>query len=189
MVEKLSLANRTVDGPRALGIDSKRSRSPLTTPEGSKVEWHNRLDDSPRSIREEGSFEGYRIRLSKFEDERGSLSVIETNPQLPELSRVFFVYGSTLKSRRGDHSHLECTQLLIASSGWTDVYVESPQRNFFCVRIDDPSFGLLIPPKHWACQYCRSNESVLTVLASHQYSENDYIREYAKWETTLLVDG
>lgn len=147
--------------------------------------WESRFHPSPTDLQDYQSLEAYRVALTTFEDERGSLSVLNGHQTLGEIKRVFFVYGSTLHSKRGDHSHFKCSQVLISSSGWTDVYLETPTREFFCVRLSSPHFGLLIPPHHWACQYRRSNEAVLTVMASEHYSEQDYIRDYEKWD--LLV--
>ncbi len=149
------------------------------------VDWQERLGGNPTPIENAVGIEDYRVKLTSFRDNRGNLTVLQDVEFLAGIRRVFFVYGSTLGSIRGDHAHFDCHQVLIASSGWTDVYVESPLRKHFIVRIDTPEFGLVIPPRHWACQYRRSNEAVLTVLASHLYSESDYIRNYSAWEELI----
>jgi hypothetical protein len=37
---------------------------------------------------------------------------------------------------------------------------------------------LYIPPLTWGSQYQFSSDAVLLVLASHEYDDKDYIREY-----------
>lgn len=157
----------------------------MTNPNEAGSNWESRFHHSPIDIQDYQSLETYRVALITFDDERGSLSVLNGHQTLDEIKRVFFVYGSTLQSKRGDHSHFNCSQVLISSSGWTDVYLETPTREYFCVRLSSPRFGLLIPPLHWACQFRRSNEAVLTVMASEPYSEQDYIRVYEEWELVV----
>lgn len=157
----------------------------MTSQKNISFNWESRFETSPIEIQDHQSLDAYRVTLTTFDDERGSLSVLNGHQTFDEIRRVFFVYGSTLHSKRGDHSHHNCSQVLISSSGWTDVYLETPTHEFFCIRLSSPRFGLFIPPLHWACQYRRSNEAVLTVMASDSYSEQDYIREYQKWHSLV----
>ena len=147
--------------------------------------WLARLDPSPKRVSDGGVKSEFLVELDSFHDSRGSLTVLQSHPSLPKIERIFVVYGSALTSIRGDHAHHTCTQILVSTSGWTDVYLETPKREFICIRLDDPRFGILIPPRHWGSQYQRSNGAVLTVVASHLYDSADYIRSYADWEAQI----
>jgi len=149
-----------------------------------KYNWQEKLNPKPPSIGDigESSVARLLIKLNVSNDERGNIAISDEDDLPFEIKRVFFIYGSAMASMRGNHAHKLCEQMLIATSGWTDVFVEGPDRSRFSVKLDQPNYGLLIPSGYWACQYKRSNEAVLTVLASRRYEPNDYIRSYDEWE-------
>ena len=43
--------------------------------------------------------------------------------------------------------------------------------------LDRPDVGLHIPPGLWASEFDFSGGGICLVLASHEYDENDYIRD------------
>jgi hypothetical protein len=51
-------------------------------------------------------------------------------------------------------------------------------KNRGSVVLSRPDRGLYIPPLTWGSQYQFSSDAVLLVLASHEYDDKDYIREY-----------
>ena len=53
------------------------------------------------------------------------------------------------------------------------------------VVLSSSNLGLLIPPMTWSTQYDFSPGSVLAVLASHEYDENDYFRDYAVFKAAI----
>lgn len=150
-------------------------------------DWLKRLEPEPPSISAfiDPKFDHCRIPLPTYSDPRGDLSVIAQEGFDFAFARVFFVFGSSATTLRGNHSHKECAQLLICSSGQTCVYLESPDRNYVCVQLDSPRFCLLIPPQYWGAQYSRSADAILTVVASIPYNESDYVRSYSDWEAGL----
>jgi hypothetical protein len=54
-------------------------------------------------------------------------------------------------------------------------------KNRGSVVLSSPDRGLYIPPLTWGSQYQFSSDAVLLVLASHNYDEVDYIRDYTKY--------
>ena len=52
-------------------------------------------------------------------------------------------------------------------------------KNRGSVLLSSPDRGLYIPPLTWGSQYKFSNDAVLLVLASHEYDDADYIRDYS----------
>lgn len=155
-----------------------------------KTNWQEKLDLKPQSIGDlaDSSSNKLFVRLNVSNDVRGNIAISDEDDLPFSIKRIFFVYGSAMASMRGNHAHKLCKQLLIATSGWTDVFIEGPDRSHFSVKLDQPSYGLLIPPRYWACQYKRSNEAVLTVLASRRYEPNDYIRSYDDWEKLIELN-
>ena len=116
------------------------------------------------------------IDLSKINTQSGSLAVVERN--LPfQIKRVFYLYDIPSGESRGAHAHKECHQFLVAASGSFEVVVEDgvSSRTFF---LNQPHFGLHIPPGVWAHEQNFSSGAICLVLASHGYDENDYIRNF-----------
>lgn len=118
------------------------------------------------------------IDLGKISFEEGNLTVVENNGSFPfEVNRVFYLYDIAGGESRGAHSHYECHQFLIAASGSFEISLDDGtfKRQVFLNR---PNIGLHIPPGIWASEVNFSSGAICLVLASHQYNENDYIRNY-----------
>jgi dTDP-4-dehydrorhamnose 3,5-epimerase-like enzyme len=119
--------------------------------------------------------------LTQAVDMRGSLAAMEFASQCPFMpKRLFIVHGVPNKSVRGEHAHHQCHQFLIAASGSVTVSVDDG-KNRGSVVLDSPDRGMYIPPLTWGSQYQFSSDAVLLVLASHEYDDADYIREYSKF--------
>jgi UDP-2-acetamido-3-amino-2,3-dideoxy-glucuronate N-acetyltransferase len=119
-----------------------------------------------------------RIVLPQNIDIRGTLCVGELKQFLPfECKRFFMVYNVPSVETRGEHAHRECHQFLICVTGSVTVLVDDGfSRESFDLSSKD--VGLYIPPMVWGVQYKYSSDSVLLVLASHNYDKSDYIRNY-----------
>ena len=121
------------------------------------------------------------IELPKEEDPRGSLTYIYENIQVPfPIRRVFYIYDVPAGKDRGAHAHKECWQFIIAASGALEVYL-SDSKNEKTVTLNRPFQGLLVPPGIWAHEQEFTTGALCLVLASHPYSEDDYIRDYDKY--------
>ena len=113
------------------------------------------------------------IKLSTFNDKRGSLTVIEKNIPF-EIKRVFYIYKVD-NSRRGFHKHKTTRQIAVCIKGSCDIVIENEKREIYNLNKADK--GLLIEPEdyHWMENF--SKDSILLILASELYDENDYIYE------------
>lgn len=121
-----------------------------------------------------------RISLVSFEDAGGSLSFVESGCIDDfDIHRVFWVKG-VADSVRGNHAHIECSQILFCLSGTIKVNCFDGRRwlNFV---LDSPNEGLLIPPKIWAEQEYVCEGSILLVVCNRTYSESDYIRDFSTY--------
>lgn len=114
-------------------------------------------------------------------DERGALSVIESNGSVPfDIKRIFYIYGTAEGVRRGFHAHYKTRQALVCVSGNCKVYLDNVSRKTD-VLLDSPTKVLLLEPNDWHEMYDFSPDCVLLVLASHLYDAGDYIRDYNKF--------
>ena len=117
-------------------------------------------------------------QLNKFHDPEGNLTVVSENVHVPfQINRVFYSYDIPGGEDRGAHAHKECHQFIIAASGSFEVVLDDGT-NKRTVTLNRPFWGLHVPPGIWASEQGFSSGSICLVLASHGYSEADYIRNY-----------
>lgn len=115
-------------------------------------------------------------------DGRGNLIPIEFPKQLEfPLKRIYYIYDVKNGITRGFHSHRNLEQILIAIHGNIKVRIKTPFEEEV-IELDDANKGLYIGPMVWREMFDFENEGVLLVLASHEYDENDYIRDYNQYE-------
>lgn len=116
--------------------------------------------------------------LNKMHDVEGNLTYIYENVHVPfPINRVFYSYDIPGGEDRGAHAHKECHQFIIAASGAFEVVLDDGV-NKRTVQLNRPFWGLHVPPGIWASEQGFSSGSICLVLASHGYSEDDYIRNY-----------
>jgi acetyltransferase-like isoleucine patch superfamily enzyme/dTDP-4-dehydrorhamnose 3,5-epimerase-like enzyme len=135
----------------------------------------------------ESAVDGVRvIALTRADDLRGSMVASEFG-ELPFLpKRLFTVFGVPNARIRGSHAHRVCAQLLVCVAGSLSCIVDDAKHREEIV-LDSPDFGLYVPPMVWGTQYNHSPDTVLVVLASHNYEPSDYIRDYD--EFLAVVEG
>ena len=118
------------------------------------------------------------IELPKIETVGGNITPVHPNINVPfDIKRVFYSYDIPGGEARGAHAHKECHQFLIAASGAYEVLLDDGV-NKRTVLLNRPFYGLHVPPGIWASEQAFSSGSICLVLASHGYSEEDYIRSY-----------
>jgi hypothetical protein len=97
-----------------------------------------------------------------------------------ELKRVFYIYDIPSGEDRGAHAHKVCHQLLVAATGAFEVEIfDGKQKARYL--LNQPDKGLHIPPGIWASEVNFSGGGICLVLASHEYDEADYIRNYQEY--------
>jgi dTDP-4-dehydrorhamnose 3,5-epimerase-like enzyme len=120
------------------------------------------------------------IELPYYEEDNGSLIVIEELINVPfEIKRVFTVTAMA-GTIRGQHAHIECSQFLICPTGTIKVLCDDGV-NKKTYTLDSSRIGILIPPSIWAEQIYVKENSILNVICDKKYSSKDYIREYEEF--------
>tara|TARA_R110002050_G_scaffold270114_2_gene413056 strand:+ start:7772 stop:8185 length:414 start_codon:yes stop_codon:yes gene_type:complete len=121
------------------------------------------------------------IGLPKIGDRNGHITAINNFEEVPfEIKRLFYLYDIPGGESRGAHAHKECHQFLIAASGAFEVLLNDGKIER-SIQLNRPDLGLHIPPGIWASEVNFSSGSICLVLASHEYSEEDYIRQYSEF--------
>ena len=121
------------------------------------------------------------IEVPTVSDTRGKLAVVEKDCIPFTVKRVYYLYDVPSDSYRGGHAHKNLYQFLIPLSGSFEVHLKDGE-NERKITLNKPNKGLLIVPGIWREIDNFSSGSVCLVLASNEYDESDYIRDYKNFE-------
>lgn len=114
------------------------------------------------------------INLKTFTDKRGNLTVIEKIIPFG-IKRIFYIYGVD-DSVRGGHRHHKTIQAAICIRGSCIISNNNGKvKEEFL--LDRPHKCLILNPEDWHAMHHFSEDSILMVLASEYFDENDYIFE------------
>jgi hypothetical protein len=118
------------------------------------------------------------IELNKVHNRSGNLTAIEGKMDIPfDVKRVYYLYDVPGGAERGGHAHKELQQLIVAASGCFNVLLDDG-RNKKVVELNRPYYGLYVVPGIWRELINFSSGAICLVMASHKFSEVDYIRVY-----------
>tara|TARA_B110000027_G_C16096163_1_gene290908 strand:+ start:447 stop:869 length:423 start_codon:yes stop_codon:yes gene_type:complete len=125
------------------------------------------------------------IDVSKIHNESGNITVVENGKNIPfDVKRIYYLYDVPGGEARGGHAHYELEQYIIAASGSFDVILDDG-KNRKRVTLNRPNIALHIVPGLWRKLDNFSSGSISLVLASHEYDEKDYIRNYNEYTKYL----
>lgn len=118
------------------------------------------------------------LQLPKIRDARGNLTFIEGGRHVPfPIRRVYYLYDAPAGATRGGHAHRNQQEFVISASGSFTVDLDDgvTRESYF---LNSPSSGLYIPRMVWRELHNFSSGSVCLVVASEEYDESDYLRNY-----------
>ena len=132
----------------------------------------------------------YRIRFTKYGDERGWLVVMEGKTDIPfSIARVFYIYGSEPGVVRGRHANRRSEFVLINVCGNCKVKTDDGLGNQDIFILEHPHEGVYIPRMVWKDMYDFSEDSILLCLASEAYDNSEYIRDYQVFVKEMEEQG
>ena len=110
--------------------------------------------------------------------EYGFLSFFESFKEFPyEIKRIYYIYDVPKESIRGFHAHKSLKQLIFCIYGDIELVIDDGKKKEK-FRLNSPNYAILLDGVYWRELKWNINESVLCVVASEYYDENDYIRDY-----------
>jgi len=121
------------------------------------------------------------INLPKILDPRGNLSFIEEDTHLPfKIRRVYWIYDVPGGEHRGSHAFRETEELMVALCGSFDVLLHDGEKEYR-FSLNRSYYGILVPKMIWRMLENFSTNSLALIIASTEYSESDYIRDFDKF--------
>ena len=121
------------------------------------------------------------INLPKIIDERGNLSFIESNNQIPfKIERVYWIYDVPGGEVRGSHAFRHQEEFLVALSGSFDVVLHDGKEEKK-ISLNRSYNGVFVPKMTWRRLENFSTNSLCLVLSSTPYDENDYIWDFEEF--------
>ena len=110
----------------------------------------------------------------------GYISIAEKTdlPFVPK--RIYWTYFTPESVERGCHAHINLEQILVAVSGTINLQIETCEGKIFNFVLDSPDIGVYVPKKSWRTMKY-SHNAVQMCIASIEYDEKDYIRDYQEF--------
>jgi dTDP-4-dehydrorhamnose 3,5-epimerase-like enzyme len=122
------------------------------------------------------------LTLPHIQTESGVITALNNGIEIPfDMRRVYYLYDVPGGAERGGHAHKELYQLIIAASGSFDVLLDDGRMKKN-IMLNRPYHGLLIVPGIWRELVNFSSGSVCLVMASEEYTSDDYIRNYIDFQ-------
>ena len=124
-----------------------------------------------------------RLQLPRYEDERGTLSVVEENNNVPfAIHRIFWISDVPSHMCRGGHAHWSCHEALFAISGHFEISIDEGD-GFKDYHVASGGMGIVVPAGSWCVLRNFSSDAVCLVLASETYDTTGYCHDYDEWRS------
>ncbi|RSK36049.1 sugar 3,4-ketoisomerase [Hymenobacter metallilatus] len=114
-------------------------------------------------------------------DAIGYLTVAQRSGLPFAIQRVYWTYQVPPDTIRGGHAHHDLEQLIFAVNGQIGLSLEGVKGDKHEFMLSQPDQGLYVPRLYWR-DITFSDQAVLMCLASEEYTEDDYIREYSEFK-------
>lgn len=123
-----------------------------------------------------------RIDLPKVEDDRGNLTFLEGEKHIPfKIKRCYWIYDVPGGQVRGGHAYKTLHEFIISLSGSFDVVLEDGKESK-TYSLNRSYFGLYVPNMLWRSLKNFSTNALCLILASDNYSKDDYLRNYQEFK-------
>ena len=123
------------------------------------------------------------INLNKIADDRRNLTFIQFPDHVPfKIKRVYWIYDVPSGQTRGGHAFKSQKELIICLSGSVEVYV-SDGKIEESYTLNRPFTALYVPIMTWRQLRNFSTNTVVMIVNSDYFKEEDYIHEYKLFST------
>lgn len=118
------------------------------------------------------------IYLNKLTNSKnGELYSFDSSDVGFDFRRLYYINNVTNETTRGYHAHKELYQALVCLNGVIEITLDDGLSQHKYI-LDNSSKVLKIGPGIWREMTWKKENSILCVVASDKYDEDDYIRDY-----------
>lgn len=121
------------------------------------------------------------VELPKFLDERGNLSFLENEKQIPFcIARTYWIYDVPGGEHRGGHAYRKQQEFIVALSGSFDVVLHDgkEEKRF---SLNRSYCGLYLPNMIWRQIENFSTNSLALIVSDQAYDRDDYIYDFTEF--------
>lgn len=117
------------------------------------------------------------IEIPKIKDE-GYLCFFEGNNHIPfPIKRIYYIFDVIKNAVRGKHAHKKTKQVLFCIRGSITIVLDNG-KDKEAITLNKPNQGIFLDTMMWHEMVAFKEGTVLLVVASDVYKEEDYIRDY-----------
>lgn len=102
------------------------------------------------------------------------------------IKRVYFILKSRSNLPRGSHAHYKTQQILFCIQGGIKMILDDGRKREEMI-LNHPETGIILDKMVWHEMHNFQKDTILLVLASRKYEDNDYIRSYEQFLS--IVNG
>ena len=114
---------------------------------------------------------------------KGKLSFVEANEHIPfNIKRIYYIYDiKDLTAIRGGHAHRTLQQVIFCLNGSFTLELDNVNEKKE-IYLNEPNEGVIIGTKIWHSMKKFSKNTIIMVIVSDYYNEEDYIRNYKEFQ-------
>lgn len=121
------------------------------------------------------------VKLPRIHNRAGNITALNEAAELPfPIKRIYYLYDVPSGEARGGHAHKLLQQYIVAASGSFDIII-SDGFHKKKISLNRPDAALHVVPGIWREIENFSSGSICLVIASEEYDEEDYIRDYSEF--------
>lgn len=120
------------------------------------------------------------INFKEIGDSTGKLVVAGDELNF-DIKRVFWIYDVEEGGQRGNHANIASKKIVVCLKGRVEVELEDLHGEKSYYTLSRKNEGLLIPVLYWN-RIRFLDGAVLMCIASEEYNEADYIRNYEEFK-------
>lgn len=123
------------------------------------------------------------IKLKKIIDKKGTLIPIEYNKLPFKIKRTYILNKMPKNIFRGGHAHKKLSQIILCLSGKIKIFFSNGHgmKNRKQLVMTSNTDAIYLKPGIWREFKNLNKQSVVMVLASDNYKERDYIRNFKEF--------
>lgn len=97
------------------------------------------------------------------------------------IKRVYYIFKADTKLPRGYHAHRQTRQVIFCIQGTIKLTLDDGRKKQ-TTTLKEPNIGVFIDKMIWHMMQEFKVDTILLVLASKVFNEEDYIRDYGQFK-------